>query len=73
MSFTINPNIPVRLHNQPLSDDQSLAAQKTVLDLAQHIEERAAGSRFPGRLRVHNLKAALKGGDQPLGQVLAQE
>jgi hypothetical protein len=66
MSFTINPKVPARLTSQPLSDAQSLAAQKAVIDLAQHIEQRAAGSRFPGRLRVHNLKAALQGSEQPI-------
>jgi serine/threonine protein kinase len=66
MSFEINSNVPKNLIKESLTNPESLAARKAALDLATHIEQRAEGSRFPGRLRVHNLKAALQGSDNPI-------
>ena len=66
MSFEINRNVPANLLSKPLSEDQSLYARKAVNDLAKHIDVKAEGSRYPGRLRVHNLSAALKGDAQSI-------
>lgn len=61
MVFKITQGTPATFSPQPIAQEDSDAARRTLSQLATHITTQSGGAKYPGRLIIHNLRAVQRG------------